>query len=76
MAEQKDPEFTSSYRHTKTTTACKVGISENNLRLVKKILYSSGYKETLVQFLGQEDLLEKGQATYSDNLGLPLWHNQ
>ena len=29
-------------------------------------------QETLVQFLGQEDLLEKGQATQSSILGL-LW---
>ena len=28
-------------------------------------------QETLVQFLGQEDPLEKGQATYSSILGLP-----
>ena len=25
------------------------------------------------RFLGQEDPLEKGQATHSNNLGLPLW---
>ena len=30
-------------------------------------------QETPVQFLGQEDLLEKGQATRSSILGLPLW---
>ena len=30
-------------------------------------------QETLVQFLGQEDVLEKGQATHSSILGLPLW---
>ena len=30
-------------------------------------------QETLVQFLGQEDPLEKGKATHSSNLGLPLW---
>ena len=30
-------------------------------------------QETLVQFLGQEDPLEKGQATHSKILGLPLW---
>ena len=30
-------------------------------------------QETLVQFLGQEDPLEKGQATHSSILGLPLW---
>ena len=28
-------------------------------------------QETLVQFLGREDPLEKGQATYSSILGLP-----
>ena len=28
-------------------------------------------QETPVQFLGQEDLLEKGQATHSGILGLP-----
>ena len=30
-------------------------------------------QETPVQFLGQEDLLEKGQATHSSILGLPWW---
>ena len=30
-------------------------------------------QETPVGFLGQEDLLEKGQATHSSILGLPLW---
>ena len=30
-------------------------------------------QETPVQFLGQEDLLEKGQATHSSILGLLLW---
>ena len=30
-------------------------------------------KETLVRLLGQEDLLEKGQATHSSILGLPWW---
>ena len=30
-------------------------------------------QETPVQFLGQEDLLEKIQATQSSYLGLPLW---
>ena len=29
--------------------------------------------ETPVQFLGWEDSLEKGQATHSSILGLPLW---
>ena len=30
-------------------------------------------QETLVQFLGQEDLLEKGHVTHSSILGLPWW---
>ena len=30
-------------------------------------------QETPVQFLGQEDPLEKGQATHSSILGLLLW---
>ena len=30
-------------------------------------------QETLVRFLGWEDLLEKGMATHSSILGLPLW---
>ena len=30
-------------------------------------------QETPVQFLGREDLLEKGEATHSSILGLPLW---
>ena len=29
-------------------------------------------QETLVRFLGQEDPLEKGKATYLSILGLPL----
>ena len=30
-------------------------------------------QETLIQFLGREDLLKKGQATYSCILGLCWW---
>ena len=30
-------------------------------------------QETLVRFLGREDLLEKGQATHHSILGLPWW---
>ena len=33
----------------------------------------SAMQENLVQFLGQEDPLQKGQATHSSILGLPLW---
>ena len=34
---------------------------------------SPAMPETLVLFLGQKDLLEKGQATHCSILGLPLW---
>ena len=34
---------------------------------------SSAMQETLVRFLGWEDLLEKGQAIHPSILGLPLW---
>ena len=30
-------------------------------------------QETLVRYLGQEDSLEKRQATHSSILGLPYW---
>ena len=36
---------------------------------------SPAMPETLVLFLGQKDLLEKGQATHCSILGLPLWLN-
>ena len=39
-------------------------------QLVKNL---SAMQKTLVQFLGQEDPLEEGWATYSNILGLPLW---
>ena len=37
---------------------------------------SPAMQETLVRFLGWEDLLEKEQATHSSILGLPLWLSQ
>ena len=39
-------------------------------QLVKNLL---AMWEALVRFLGQEDSLEKGEATHSSVLGLPLW---
>ena len=32
-------------------------------------------QETPVRFRGREDLLEKGEATHSSILDLPLWFN-
>ena len=40
------------------------------VQLVKIML---AMRETPVRFLGQEDPLEKGSATHSSILGLPLW---
>ena len=39
-------------------------------KLVKNL---PAMQETLAQFLGQEDPLEKGEATHSGIPGLPLW---
>ena len=43
-------------------------IRVGHLFLVKNL---PAMQETLVRFLGQEDPLETGQATYSSILGLP-----
>ena len=40
------------------------------VQLVKNL---PAMQETLVQFLGQEDPLEKEQATHCSILGVPLW---
>ena len=48
----------------------EVGDSSPIAQLVKKL---PAMQETPVQFLGSEDPLEKGQATHSSILGLPLW---
>ena len=41
--------------------------------IAQSVKNPSAMKETLVRFLGQEDLLAKGQATHSSILGLPSW---
>ena len=44
------------------------------LQLFREIVKNPpAMQETPVQFLGHEDPLEKGQATHSSILGLPLW---
>ena len=45
MAEQKDPELSSSHRCTKITTMCRTTISEKNQNLPEKIFYNLIYKE-------------------------------
>ena len=41
--------------------------------LIAQLVNPPAMQETTVQFLGWEDLLEKGSATHSSLLGLPLW---
>ena len=41
--------------------------------LVQLVKNPPAMQETSVRFLGQEDPLEKGQATHSSILGLPWW---
>ena len=42
-----------------------------NISIAQSVKNLSAMQETWVQFLGQEDPLEKGQATHSSILGLP-----
>ena len=51
---------------------CKVLWSSLIAQLVKNL---PAMQETPVRFLGLEDPLEKGEATHSSILGLPLWFN-
>ena len=41
--------------------------------IAQLVKYLSATQETPVGFLDQEDPLEKGKATHSSILGLPLW---
>ena len=52
------------------TAAIRVDGASLKAQLVKNV---PAMQETLVQFLGWEDLLEKGEATHSSILGLPWW---
>ena len=52
-------------------------LSQLGASLVAQLLKTlPAMQETLVQFLGQKDPLEKGQATHSSILGLPSWFRQ
>ena len=52
-------------------------LSQLGASLVAQLLKNlPAMQETLVQFLGQKDPLEKGQATHSSILGLPWWFRQ
>ena len=58
---------------------CELFVSDTLFDLSKHSLIAQFIKnlpsmqETPVQFLGQEDPLEKGYATHSSIPGLPLW---
>ena len=53
--------------------ACNAGESACNAENFCNAESPPAMQETLVQFLGWEDPLEKGWATHSTILGLPLW---
>ena len=46
---------------------------ERALPIAQLVKNPPAMQEIPVPFLGWEDLLEKGQATHSSLLGLPLW---
>ena len=68
------------YGATQSRTQLKQLSSSSNFLLLnfdhqvpQLIKNSLAMQETLVQFLGQEDPLEKRQATHFSILGLPWW---
>ena len=55
------------------TLLIKVHLIKARASLISQLVKNlPAIQETLVQFLGWEDLLEKGQATHSSILGLPF----
>jgi len=55
------------------TLLIKVHLIKARASLISQLVKNlPAIPETLVQFLGWEDLLEKGQATHSSILGLPF----
>ena len=55
------------------TLLIKVHLIKARASLISQLVKNlPAIQETLVQFLGQEDPLEKGQATHSSILGLPF----
>ena len=57
-------------------SCCLFLISSTSVRaslIAQLVKHLPAVQETLVQFLGLEDPLEKGKSTHSRILGLPLW---
>ena len=49
-------------------------LSQERASLIAQLVKNPpAMQETPFRFLGRKDLLEKGQATHSSILGLPLW---
>ena len=62
----------SHWKHT-FILSCWVFILYLASLIAQLVKYPPAMQETLVQFLGWEDPLEKGKSTHSSILGLPLW---
>ena len=63
-------EFTSINSYYEKKSLCQSWVRASVAQLLKNL---PAMKETLVQFIGREDPLEKGQATDSSIPGLPWW---
>ena len=50
-----------------------IGIATMGTLIAQLVKNLPAMQETPIQFLGWEDPLEKGEATHSNSLGLPLW---
>ena len=53
--------------------SCLPGCGLGTSLIAQLVKNPPAMQKILVQLLGQEDLLEKGQATHPSILGLPLW---
>ena len=56
MAEYKDPELTSSHKHNRITTICRITIDEEDWNLPEKISSNERHKEeTTMRWVGGAD---------------------
>ena len=49
----------------------KFSLGSKDLKVAQMVKHLPAMQETPAQFLGREDLLEKGQGTHSSNVGFP-----
>ena len=77
VRETREPWWSSSYGSMLSLLKAQVQSLVKKLRwasLIAQLVKNPPImQETLFQFLGWEDLLEKSWATHSSVLGLPLW---